>query len=123
MSKDRGTVDRILGLLLPLGPVRARAMFGGWGIYLDDIFFALIADDRLYMKIDAESEARFAAAGAEPFVYSRGGDAITMSYREAPDGALDEPGALLPWAEMALAAARRARKGKSKGGKRGRPAR
>jgi DNA transformation protein len=112
--------------LLPLGPVRARAMFGGWGIYLDDIFFALIADDQLFLKVDSESEARFIAVGAEPFVYSRGGDAIAMSYRAAPAGSLDDPGALLPWAELALAAARRARKGKTKkakGGKRGRPAR
>lgn len=119
MSKDRRFVDRVLGLLLPLGPVRARAMFGGWGIYLDDTMFALIAGDALFLKIDGDSEATFAAAGAAPFVYSRGGESITMSYRKAPDGSLGDPGSLLPWAEMALAAARRARQGKkSRGGKR-----
>lgn len=119
MSKDRTFVDRMLGLLMPLGPVRARAMFGGWGVYMDDTMFGLIADDELFLKVDGETEARFAAAGAEPFVYSRGGDSITMSYRKAPDGSLSDPGALLPWAELALAAAKRARKGKkSKSSKR-----
>ncbi|MHA1600154.1 MAG: hypothetical protein ACTSW2_04955 [Alphaproteobacteria bacterium] len=33
MSKDRRFVDSVLGLLLPLGPVRGRAMFGGWGVF------------------------------------------------------------------------------------------
>ena len=119
MSKDRTFADSVLGLLLPLGPARARAMFGGWGVYMDDTMFALIADGELFLKIDGETEAEFAAAGAEPFVFSRNGESITMSYRKAPDGSLDDPSALLPWAEMAFAAAKRARKGKkSKGGKR-----
>jgi DNA transformation protein len=119
MSKDRGFVDRVLGLLMPLGPVRARGMFGGWGIFLDDTMFALIAGEELFLKADGDTEAKFAAAGAEPFVYSRDGESITMSYRKAPGGSLDHPGALMPWAEMVLAAARRSRKGKkSKRGKR-----
>ena len=122
MSKDRRFVDSVLGLLLPLGPVRARAMFGGWGVYLDDTMFALIADDELFLKIDGDTEATFAAARAEPFVFMRNGESITMSYRKAPDGSLDNPGALLPWAEMALGAAKRSRKGKKrKKTKRGSP--
>ena len=122
MSNDRRFVDSVLGLLLPLGPVRARAMFGGWGVYMDDIMFALIADDGLFFKIDGDTEPKFAAVGAEPFVYSRSGESITMSYRKAPDGSLDDPGALLPWAELALGAAKRSRKGKKrKKTKRGSP--
>ncbi len=27
-------VDDVLGRLLPLGPIRARAMSGGWGLFL-----------------------------------------------------------------------------------------
>ena len=98
-------VDDVLGSLLPLGPIRARAMFGGWGLFLDDAMFALIARDRLYFKVDAETEPRFAAAGAAAFTYSRGGKQVAMSYREAPS----EAGALLSWAELGLEAAQRAR--------------
>ena len=104
--------DSVLGSLLPLGPVRARAMFGGWGLFLDDAMFGLIAGERLYFKVDAETEPRFAAAGAEAFTYLRHGKQVAMSYREAPlnvpGGAL-APAALLPWAELGLEAARRAR--------------
>ena len=87
MTVDQRFVDQILARLMPLGPVRGRRMFGGWGIFLDDVMFALIAGERLYLKVDAETEARFAAAGAAPFTYRRGdGQAIVMSYRAAPAG-------------------------------------
>ena len=48
MTKNRTFVDRALGLLVPLGPVRARAMFGGYGVYQRDTFFAIVVDDTLY---------------------------------------------------------------------------
>lgn len=102
-------VDGVLGSLLPLGPVRARAMFGGWGLFLDDVMFGLIARGRLYFKVDAETEPRFIAAGAEAFTYLRQGRRIALSYREVPLGAPWDAGALLPWAELGLEAAKRAR--------------
>lgn len=101
-------VDAVLGRLLPLGPVHARAMFGGWGLFLDDAMFGLIAGGRLYFKVDAETEQQFAAAGAKAFTYSRHGKQVAMSYWDAPSDT-SEPSALLPWAELGLAAARRAR--------------
>ncbi len=45
-------LDYVLDQLEELGSVSARKMFGGAGIYLDGIFFALIADDILYFKVD-----------------------------------------------------------------------
>ncbi len=59
-------------LLAPLGPpgaMRSRAMFGGHGLYLDDVFIAIIAAERLYLKVNDSSRPRFEAAGSEPFVY------------------------------------------------------
>ncbi len=107
-------VDGVLGNLLPLGPVRARAMFGGWGLFLDDAMFGLIARERIYFKVDAETEPRFAAAGAEAFTYLRQGKRVALSYWAAPLGAPWRAGALLPWAELGLEAARRSRGKRSK---------
>ena len=42
-------------------------MFGGWGFYCDDLVFAIVADETLYLKADGESAARFQAAGGEAF--------------------------------------------------------
>ena len=54
MPVSSAFVDSVLGGLLPLGPVRVRAMFGGWGLFLDDAMFGLVAGERLYFKVDTE---------------------------------------------------------------------
>ena len=60
-------------LLAPLGGVRVVRMFGGWGFYVDGLFIALIAYERLYLKGDADSQPLFAAAGCEAFCFSSKG--------------------------------------------------
>ncbi|MEM7224612.1 MAG: TfoX/Sxy family protein [Pseudomonadota bacterium] len=107
MSQDE--VQELVARLLPLGPVEARRMFGGWGIFHEDLMFALVANGTLYLKVDAETEARFADAGSEPFTYQRPGKQIKMSYWRLP--ADDD---LLDWAALGLAAAQRAKKPKKK---------
>ena len=122
MASSSAFIDGVLGNLVSLGPIRARAMFGGWGLLLDDVMFGLIAGERLYFKVDTETQPRFAAAGAKAFTYSRQGKQIVLSYRESPSGApleapLEAPSGaapLLPWAELGLAAARRARRKRRK---------
>jgi DNA transformation protein and related proteins len=102
-------VSHCLELFAPLGAVRARRMFGGHGIYLDGLFIALIANDRLYLKSDPTRRAAFERAGCEPFAYSRrDAGAVTLGYWSAPDEALDSPRAMEPWARLALASALRA---------------
>jgi DNA transformation protein len=92
-------------LLGSLGPVRSRAMFGGYGFYADGMFVALIAFDRLYLKADEHTRERFAAAGGEPFVYAGKGKPVTMSYWTVPPEAMESPALMAPWARLALQAA------------------
>jgi DNA transformation protein len=105
---DAGLVDHCLELLSSVGSARARRMFGGHGLYVDDHFIALIAQDRLYLKVDDESRKRFSAAGCEPFVYAAKTKSIAMSYWSAPPEAMESPVLMLPWARLALQAALRA---------------
>ena len=114
MSRRDEFVDHVRDLLRALGPVAPRRMFGGWGLYLDGVIFALIEGDRLYLKTDRETAARFAAIGAEPFTYEAKGRTISLSYREAPDTSLEDPDDLLPWAHLGLEAARRAQATKAR---------
>ncbi len=97
-------------LFAPLGTIRTKRMFGGWGFYVDDLFFALVARDTLYLKADGDSEARFAEAGSERFTYTRE-DAKTysMGYWMAPEAALESPHAMAPWARLAVDCALRNR--------------
>lgn len=102
-----------LELLAPLGAARAKRMFGGYGLYVDDLFIALIAFERLYLKVDAQTRAAFEAAGGEPFVYDGKGKSVTMSYFTAPEQAIESAHEMLPWARLALEAALRARAAKA----------
>ena len=84
--------------------VRARSMFGGVGIYAGDLFFGLIADDTLYFKVDESNRPDFEARGMGPF-RPYGADGEVMQYYEVPDDLLEDPEALRPWAEKAIAVA------------------
>ena len=93
-----------LGRVVPR--VRAKAMFGGVGIYAGDYFFALIADDSLYFKVDDSNRADFEGCGMGPFrPYGPGGE--VMQYYQVPVDLVEDPEALRPWAEKAIAVAGR----------------
>lgn len=101
-------------LLSPLGHVRTRAMFGGRGVYMDDLFMALIDDGQLFLKADDTTRERFAAAGCLPFTYTtKDGERMAMSYYRPPEEALESPPLMLPWARLALEAALRAANAKA----------
>jgi len=83
-------------------------MFGGVGIYTRELFFALIADDTLYFKVDESTRLDFEARGMGPF-RPYGDDRESMYYYKVPDDLLDDPDELGLWAEKAVAVARRAK--------------
>ncbi len=95
-------------LLRPIGQVTLRRMFGGIGVYLDERFFALGIDEVLYFKTDELTRKQFQDAGSQPFVYDNGKRQVEVGYWTVPEEALDDPAAMRPWAELALAAAGRA---------------
>lgn len=107
MSKTRDPFTlHCMELLAPLGPVRVRAMFGGVGFYVDDLFMALIAFGRLYLKVGEAHRAAFDAAGCQPFVFeTKDGQSMSLGYCTAPEEALESPEAMRPWARRALEAA------------------
>lgn len=88
--------------------LRARAMFGGFGIYYDELMFALVADDELYFKIGDNNRARFESAGLPRFSYQRNGKRYDMSYARAPEMIFDDPAEMASWANAAIDAARAA---------------
>ena len=84
--------------------IRARSMFGGVGIYSGDLFFALLASDTLYLKVDDSNRPDFEGRGMGPFL-PFGDDRDKMQYYEVPADLLEDPDALRPWAEKAIAVA------------------
>lgn len=104
-------IDYILDLLLPLGGIKARKMFGGVGIYKDGIFFALVTgNDIVYFKVDDITRSDYEKYESKPFTYEKNKKIIALSYWEAPVDILENRDALEVWVEKAVQAARRARK-------------
>ena len=102
-------VKYILDMLSDLGDVRSRAMFGGYGIYHDDVMIGLIANSVFYLRVDDQNRGAFETAGSKPFTYRRKGQkkAVAMSYWEAPVDVLENREALCEWSRTAHAAALR----------------
>lgn len=50
MASDAGFVQYVADQLSGAGEVRCRKMFGEYGLYLNGKFFALICDDRFFVK-------------------------------------------------------------------------
>src|SRR5688500_16336747 len=91
--------------------LRTRRMFGEAGLYAGDAFFAIVADDVLYFKVDDASRAEFESRGMPPFRPFEDGRA-SMNYYQVPEDVFEDPDALRSWADRAIVVARR-KKGRS----------
>ena len=93
-------VERIEADLRGLGDITSRPLFGGHGIYWNDVIFGILFRGRLYFKVDEESKHEYLARGIGPF---RPNERQTLkSYYEVPPRILDDPEALLSWAREAI---------------------
>jgi DNA transformation protein len=80
-------------------------MFGGVGLYLDGLFFALIDDDTLYFKTDDANRTRYEKAGSKPFCPYPGRPDQSMGYWQVPADVLEDSDELASWAREAMAVA------------------
>jgi DNA transformation protein len=79
-------------LFAGLGSLAFTPMFGGGAVGVHGRTFALILQGELWIKVDAETDAVFADAGAPRFSYSRkDGRVVDVAYRRLPETALDDP--------------------------------
>lgn len=100
-------MEYVMELFGPFGTVGARRMFGGHGVYLDGLMFAIVSEDTLYLKADEMNRIEFEQAGCEIFDYERKGKRATLDFFRAPEDAMESPELMLPWARTAYAAALR----------------
>ena len=59
MASHLDFVTYVAEQLREAGAIRVRKMFGEYGLYCDDLFFAVICDDQFFVKITPEGEAVF----------------------------------------------------------------
>ena len=88
--------------LAPMG-IETRAMFGGFGLFKDEIMFAIIdSEGRLYLRADSSTALAFEAAGSTQHA--------RMPYWEVPEPIREDPEQLREWAATAADVAVRGRR-------------
>lgn len=109
MAVSAGFKEFLIEILAGMGPVTIRHMFGGGGVYVDGVMFALIVEDVIYFKADDGNRPDFEAEDSEPFSYATKTGANTInSFWRCPERLLDEPEEMVAWSRRAIAAAHRA---------------
>ena len=101
------SLENVLDQLAGLGEVRTRKMFGGIGLYAQDLFFGLMAKGVLYLKVDDETRPDYEARDGGPF-RPFGDERAMRGYYELPSEVLEKPREAVRWARRALEVARAA---------------
>lgn len=103
---DKTEIDEMFA---GLGPVAAKRMFGGQGVYHHGLIVAIVYQGEVLLKADEQTHALFEAAGARRWVYEgRDGKTAAMPYWSIPDSAYDDPDEMALWTRRAYEAALRA---------------
>jgi len=110
-----GFIEYLSDVFIEFGEIKARRMFGGHGLYFDEYMFALVADDRVYLKVDEKNIHHFKALELPAFEYQKTANkTVTMSFNLAPDSIYDDPSEAAQWAAQSWEAAMRAKAKKVK---------
>lgn len=103
MAVSSDYLQFILEQLHGLGQVHARRMFGAAGLYCDEIFFGIISDDTLYLRVDEASRPDYTSRGMQAFKPYADRPEVSMTYFEVPADVLEDAAQLLIWSRRALA--------------------
>jgi DNA transformation protein len=103
---DKPILKNSMQLFEPLGPIRSRSMFGGFGLFADETMFALVVQDSLHIRADEQTALEFKQLGYQPYVYKKRGFPVTTKYFALPNESWDNPSAILCLASAALASAK-----------------
>jgi DNA transformation protein and related proteins len=92
----------VLDQLAALPDVRAKAMFGGQGLYQGERFLGILMGGRLYFKTNEQTRLAYLKRGMSPFIYEKARQTTTLNYYEVPPEVLEDPEQLVAWAGEAI---------------------
>jgi DNA transformation protein len=108
MAVSGDYLQYVLEQLEGLGELRSQRMFGAAGLYCAEIFFAIVSDDTLYLRVDDSNREDFTTRGMAPFRPYADRPEVSMTYYAVPAEVLEDGAALVSWAQRSLAGAARA---------------
>lgn len=63
MASSTSFVEHVADILSPIGNIRMKKMFGEYGVYCNEVFFAMVCEDILYFQCDEALLAEFSETG------------------------------------------------------------
>jgi DNA transformation protein and related proteins len=103
MSVSANYLSYVIDQLRSVGAIRSRRMFGGIGLYCDDLFFGLIDDDVVYFKVDDSNRDDYTSRGCEAFrPLADDPNAVSMNYFRVPEDVLEDSDAVRAWARKSV---------------------
>jgi len=103
MAVTKEFTTYVLEQLRWLPAVTSRRMFSGVGLYSDGFFFALLAADTLYCKVDDSNRDDYVQRRMQAFMPFP--DKPSMNYYEVPAEVLEDAEELTRWAKKSVAVA------------------
>ena len=96
-------LEFVLDQLDACGPITSKRMFGGVGLYAGEVFFAIMMNDTIYLKVDDGTRARYQAAGSRSFnPFPQKSPTGSMQYFEVPLSVLEDADELTQWARESI---------------------
>lgn len=99
-------VEYIIDILSKTANIRARKMFGGYGLYANNIFFAIVVENELYFKTDSNLAEEFKLHGSLPFTYSKQNKLVSLNYHSVPPDIIEDNDKLISWFKKTLEVAK-----------------
>ena len=103
-------LEFVLDQLSGLPGVRSRRMFGEFGLYLEDDFFAIVASGKLYFLTSDATRPDYESRSMKPFAPTP--KQVLKNYFEVPVDILENDSLLSDWAKKAVQAQRDSKKSK-----------
>jgi DNA transformation protein and related proteins len=103
MAVSANFLSYVIDQLRGLGALRTRRMFGGIGLYCDELFFGLIDDDVVYFKVDDSNRTDYTSRGSKAFrPIADDPNAVSMSYFNVPEDILEDSDEARRWARKSV---------------------
>ncbi len=77
---DKPILNNSMKLFEPLGEIKSRSMFGGFGLFADETMFALVVNNQLHIRADQQTSSDFETQGLKPYVYKKRGFPVVTKY-------------------------------------------
>ncbi len=102
MPYSKEYLQYVLEQLAGLRGALSRRMFGGAGLYCDELFFGLMTGDTLYFRVNDLNRADYEALGMRRFQPYADKPHLSFNYYEVPAHVLEDADELVAWARRSL---------------------